>query len=209
MKSSPSKLQKRRLLGWPVETVVLEASCMMGGSPQSLVISALPWIWFNRMTNLIQVTGSSTGDNSNEENIRSQSFIQMKSDKRKLTRGRWGRRHSGSLLRVCVCVCVWVWLISAHHVECHDAWPCYHWQKATATKNLLVCKQHSASMAAGCKKETLLKCLEGKWKQSVLIYDSCDKKGQRRRRFMSWWGIVGLVLQIETDGARGVQIRVF
>lgn len=26
---------------------------------------------------------------------------------------------------------------------------------------------------------------------------------------MSWWGIVGLVMQIETDGARGVQIRVF
>lgn len=27
------------------------------------------------MTNLIQVTGSSTGDNSNEENIRSQSYF--------------------------------------------------------------------------------------------------------------------------------------
>ena len=26
---------------------------------------------------------------------------------------------------------------------------------------------------------------------------------------MSCWGIVGLVMQIETDGARGVQVRVF
>ncbi len=76
----------------------------MGGSPQSLVINALPWIWSNRMTNLIQVTGSSTGDNSNEENIRSQSYFypdekwQEEADK----------AETGSVLRVCVCVCVCV-----------------------------------------------------------------------------------------------------
>lgn len=46
----------------------------MGESPQSLVIGGVPWIWFNRMTNLIQVTGLSTGDNSNEENIQSQLY---------------------------------------------------------------------------------------------------------------------------------------
>lgn len=49
--------------------------CRQGGSPQSGDISVLPWIWFNGMTHLIQVTDSSKGDDSNEEYIRPQSYF--------------------------------------------------------------------------------------------------------------------------------------
>lgn len=110
-------------------------------------------------------------------------FIQMKSDKRKLTRGRQGRRHNGSLLCVCVCVmdictpcwtslCMTVLSLAYSHRR---------------RQNLLVCKQHSVNMAV-VKTPLNLKCFERKWRQSELIYDSCDLKKRTYKEEISWAG---------------------
>lgn len=43
-------------------------------------------------------------------------FIPMKSDKRKLTRGRQGRRHVVPCQMLCVCVCLFVFVCVSAHV---------------------------------------------------------------------------------------------
>lgn len=136
--------------------------CRQGGSPQSLDISVLPWIWFNGMTHLIQVTDSSKGDDSNEEYIRPQSYFypdkswQEETDKRERMRHACVRGMC-TLTHTCNAI-LYITVITS--------------TSPPPPRENTLCLQTAFN---SLKSE----CLERKWKQLELIYDSCNRKGHQ------------------------------
>lgn len=96
-----------------------------GGSPLSVDISMLPWIWFNRMAHLIQVTDSSKGDDSNEENIRPQSYFYPDKSWQEET----DRRETEE-----TCMCVGDVHTHTHVMPLCAVYYCNRWHIATVTR---------------------------------------------------------------------------